>query len=172
MNSRLITHPWEPVFDANARILILGTIPSPKSRETGFYFGHPQNCFWITLAMVLGDTPPKQDSDAKTRFLLQRRIALWDVLHACQIDGAADASIRDPVPNKFRPLLDRTEIRAIFTTGRKATDLFLNLCADEAGMDPIYLPSTSPANRATQAKPIFLETWRGILPWLEDDPSR
>ena len=171
MTSRLITHPWEPIYDANARILILGTIPSTKSRETGFYFGHPQNCFWTTLAGILGDTPPEPDFRDKTRFLLRHRIALWDVLHACHIDGASDASIRNPVPNRFRPLLTKTEIRAIFTTGRKATDLFQSLCAEEAGMDPIYLPSTSPANRATQAKPVFLKTWRDILPYLYDEPS-
>ncbi|MDR2157164.1 MAG: DNA-deoxyinosine glycosylase [Clostridiales Family XIII bacterium] len=157
-----IIHPWEPVRDARSKILILGTIPSPKSRENGFYYGHPQNIFWQTLAGALGKPVPKPDPTSRTAFLLQNRIALWDVLHSCKIDGASDGSIRDPKPNIFRPLIAETQIVAVFTTGKKATWLFNRLCAEEAGMRAIYLPSTSPANRALQAKPSFAEQWSQI----------
>jgi hypoxanthine-DNA glycosylase len=158
----LIVHPWEPLCRANSKVLILGTIPSPKSREMGFYYGHPQNIFWKTLAEVLGAPEPPYDVDARRELALSHRVALWDVLHSCMIDGASDFSISRPVPNKFRPLLEKTEITRIFTTGKKATELFENLCEAEAGMPAIYLPSTSPANRATQKKPEFMIQWRQV----------
>ncbi|MCL2869998.1 DNA-deoxyinosine glycosylase [Candidatus Saccharibacteria bacterium] len=144
-------------------MLILGTFPSPKSREFGFYYGHPQNIFWQTLARVLNQPEPAKTIAARREFLLKNHIAMWDVLHACEINGAADSSITNPVPNKFALLLAKTNIVAVLTTGKTATDLFQKLCAKEAGMDAIYLPSTSPANRALQAKPEFMRTWQQIV---------
>ncbi|MDR1292255.1 MAG: DNA-deoxyinosine glycosylase [Clostridiales Family XIII bacterium] len=157
-----IVHPWEPICDERSRVLILGTIPSPKSREMGFPYGHPQNIFWKTLAEVLGRELPPYDAAARRSFALENHIAIWDVLHSCDIVGASDGSIRNPVPNLFRPLLERTRIGAIFTTGRKSTGLFAALCEEEAGMPSIYLPSTSPANRATQAKPEYMMLWNQV----------
>jgi hypoxanthine-DNA glycosylase len=133
----------------------------------GFYYGHPQNVFWATLAAVLGVDEPPRDVRLRREFLLEHRVALWDVLYACTIEGAADASITDPVPNRFAPLLAGSEIRAIFTTGRTATTLFNRLCADEAGMPASYLPSTSPANRAAQVKPAFMHHWMQVAAALE-----
>jgi hypoxanthine-DNA glycosylase len=98
--------------------------------------------------------------------LLRNRVALWDVIHSCAIDGASDSSIRDPVFNSFRPLIEASEISTIFTTGKKATELFTAQCSEEAGMRAVYLPSTSPANRAYQSRPAFMEHWllvRGAL---------
>ena len=152
-------HPWPPVFDASSRVLVLGTFPSPASRAFGFYYGHPQNIFWRTLAGVLEVAEPAATIEARRAFLLAHHIACWDVLHACVISGAADASIRRPEPNLFAPLLAVSDIREIFTTGRTATDLFNRLCAAEAGQKAIYLPSTSPANRARQALPAFQAAW-------------
>jgi hypoxanthine-DNA glycosylase len=163
----LLVHPWPPLYRSDSKVLILGTFPSPKSRETGFYYGHPQNVFWRTLADVLGREEPAAEVCARKAFLLESRVALWDVLHACDIDGAQDASIRNPVPNKFRPLIEATRISAIFTTGRAATSLFERCCAEEAGMPSLYLPSTSPANRAAQAKPAFREQWLAVARALE-----
>lgn len=158
----LIVHPWGPVFDERSKALILGTIPSPKSREMGFAYGHPQNIFWETLAKVLGKAAPAYDIGERREFALENRIALWDVLHSCEIEGASDMSIRHPVPNKFAPLLEQADIEKIFTTGKKATELFDRLCREESGMTSVYLPSTSPANRAMQAKPEFLKLWRQV----------
>jgi hypoxanthine-DNA glycosylase len=164
--SRLV-HPWPPVFREDARVLILGTFPSPKSRAFGFYFGHPQNVFWQALARALGEPEPARDAGARRDFLLANRVALWDVLHACDIAGASDASIRNPVPNRFRPLIERSRIRAVFTTGRAATRLFDSLCQAEAGMPAIYLPSTSPANRAAQRRPEFDALWARVRDFLQ-----
>ncbi|MDR1976788.1 MAG: DNA-deoxyinosine glycosylase [Campylobacteraceae bacterium] len=162
----ILTHPWECVFDENAKILILGSFPSPKSREEGFYYGHPQNIFWQTLARVVGVDEPKSDRSSKTDFLLQNRIALWDVLHSCRISGADDNTITNPVPNDFSDILRPLKIRAVFTTGKKATELFQKLCAAKTGFDAIYLPSTSPANRAQQKSEKFLARWLKIREFL------
>jgi hypoxanthine-DNA glycosylase len=158
----IVIHPLRPVADARSKVLILGTFPSPKSREAKFYYAHPQNCFWTTLAYVLGEAAPAPDPASKAAFLLKNRVALWDVLHSCAIDGSSDSSIREPVFNKFRPLIEASEISAIFTTGRRATQLFNAHCSHDAHMDAIYLPSTSPANRAYQCRPEFLAHWMRV----------
>jgi hypoxanthine-DNA glycosylase len=171
----LLTHPFDPVYDAESRVLILGTFPSPKSRAFGFYYGHPQNVFWRTLATVLETPEPAPDIAARTAFLLAHHVAVWDVLHSCEIDGAADSSIRNPVANAFRPIIERSEIRAVFTTGRTATRLFNALAADESGLSAQYLPSTSPANRARQAGAEYWGLWdevgRELAEGLLSNPS-
>jgi hypoxanthine-DNA glycosylase len=160
--SERIVHPWPPFYSSNSRLLILGTIPSPASREMGFFYGHPQNIFWRILAEVLDVPEPPRTIEARRLFLRENRIALWDVLHAATIVGAADASIRNPEPNIFSALLRACDIQAIFTTGKQATRLFNELCAAEAGIQATYLPSTSPANRAAQAKPEFKAHWQKV----------
>ena len=82
-----IEHPLEPVFDARSRVLVLGTMPSPKSREAGFYYAHPQNRFWKVMGALFGEPEPL-GNEARTSFMLERRIALWDVLASCTIEGA------------------------------------------------------------------------------------
>lgn len=168
MQAKYIVHPWEPLYNVGSRVLILGTIPSPKSREMGFYYGHPQNIFWRTLAAVLDKPEPPYDVRARREFALENRIALWDVLRASEISGASDMSIRNPVPNQFSEIIKNSDIRSIFTTGKKATELFNSLCAEESGVSAIYLPSTSPANRAFQAKPEFMALWRQVAGALND----
>ena len=140
-----ITHTIPPVYDKNSKILILGTMPSPKSREVGFYYSHPQNRFWKTIAAVLGVQAPATIEE-KVNLLHANGIALWDVLASCKIDGADDSSIKDAVVNDFTQLFETVGIKAVFTTGKKATDLFKKHCEKKYGYTPVYLPSTSPAN--------------------------
>lgn len=140
-----VNHEFEPFYDENAKVLILGSIPSPKSREMGFYYGHPRNRFWRVLADVLGEPMPETVEERKA-FLTRNRIALWDVLDSCEINGADDASIRDPRPNDMNVILKAADIRAVFTTGGKATKLYDKLCFPACGMAAMGLPSTSPAN--------------------------
>nr|AGS52111.1 G:T/U mismatch-specific uracil/thymine DNA-glycosylase [uncultured bacterium contig00029] len=157
----LQTHPFDPIYDENSRVLILGSFPSPASRAN-YYYGHPQNRFWKTLSELFSVPLPAPDRESKRSFILSHRLALWDVLHSCEITGADDSTIKNPVPNKFQPLFAKSKISAIFTNGKKATELFQKLCAKEAGQNSIYLPSTSPANRAMQGKPEFMDLWREI----------
>lgn len=163
-----ITHTIEPVFDVNSRILILGTMPSPKSRETQFYYGHPQNRFWKVLAAVLGEEVP-QTIPGKRELLLGHRIALWDVLAECEITGASDSSIREPVANDLSVILDHAPIQAVFTTGATAWKLYTRLQQPLTGIRAVRLPSTSPANCAVNLEALT-EAYRAILPWLETNP--
>ena len=140
-----LVHPLAPVFDAQSRVLILGTMPSPASRAVGFYYGHPRNRFWPTLAQVF-DEPVPQTTTERRAFALHHRIALWDVLRSCEIVGASDGSIRDPEPNDAAALLRCTQIRTIATTGTTAARLYRKYLRAQTGMDAVALPSTSPAN--------------------------
>lgn len=140
-----ILHAFAPFIPEDARILILGTMPSPKSRENGFYYGHPQNRFWPALATVFGEELPLT-AEQRQAFLTRRHIALWDTLASCEIAGADDASIRNPIANNLRPILDASPIRAIFTTGAKAAMYYEKLILPHTNMPAIALPSPSPAN--------------------------
>lgn len=140
-----VLHTFAPFVPDSARVLILGTMPSPKSREHGFYYGHPQNRFWVVLATVFGEQVPTTIVQRKA-FLTRHRIALWDTLAACEISGADDASIRKPIANDIRPILQKAPIQAIFTTGAKAAGYYEGLILPHTGLPAIALPSPSPAN--------------------------
>lgn len=144
-----VTHTFEPVFDQNAEYLILGSFPSVKSREQGFYYGHPQNRFWRVLAGVfMEDEQIKipQSIEEKRYFLLEHHIALWDVIQSCDIKESSDSSIKGVIPNDIDRILQRTSVKAIFANGEKAYQLFLRYCKKEGQPPIIRLPSTSPAN--------------------------
>ena len=160
-----IIHSIEPVFDTESRVLILGTMPSPKSREVQFYYGHPQNRFGRVLAAVLGKEVP-QSVPEKKAMLLRHRIALWDVLAECEITGASDSSIRNPVANDLSVILDHAPVQAVFTTGATAWKLYTRLQKPHTGIEAVRLPSTSPANCAVKMEALT-EAYKAILPWLE-----
>lgn len=161
----LVKHPLQPVFDEDSRVLILGTMPSPKSRETGFYYNHPQNRFWPVLSQILDEALPTSNEE-KRALVLKHHIALWDVLASCQIEGAKDVSIAQCVPNDLLTITTKAPIRAIFCTGAKATELYDRYCKDRTGIDCIRLPSTSPANAACSLDAL-VKAYRQILPYLE-----
>ena len=142
-----VFHTLSPVFDAESNILILGSIPSPRSRQIGFYYGHPQNRFWKVMFALYGE-PFAETTEERVAFLKRHRIALWDVLASCDIRGASDASIRDPVPNDIASLLAESSIRRIFTTGTTAYKYYEKLCFPETQIHASLLPSPSPANAA------------------------
>ena len=162
----MIIHPWNAVYDKNSRILILGTIPSPKSREFGFFYGHPKNIFWKVLPEVLGKEAPERNMPAMKEFLLENRVALWDVLHSCDIKGASDAHIKNAVPNDFSEVLQTAAIQKIFTNGKAATELFNKYCALKTGFEAEYLPSTSPANCGMHGKEEFIAAWGKLLKYI------
>ena len=145
MEAGFVTHEFGAFVDKDSRVLILGTIPSPKSREQGFYYGHPRNRFWKVLADVLKKEVP-QTVEERQIFLKENHIALWDVLESCEIKGASDVSIRNARPNDMNRILQAADIRAIFATGAKAAQLYKKLCFPECGVEAVRLPSTSPAN--------------------------
>lgn len=118
-----ILHPFDPYIDYSSKILILGSFPSVKSRENGFYYGHPQNRFWKVIANIYGYDVP-DTLDEKKRLLTNCRIAIWDVLFSCEITGSADATIRNPVPNDISGLLEKYSIERIYANGSAAFSLY------------------------------------------------
>lgn len=140
-----VVHPLKPLVAPGAHTLILGTMPSPQSRAQGMYYAHPRNRFWPVLARVLGCDDPRS-TEGRALLVLDHGLALWDVLQRCDIHGAADASIRHPVPNDLPGLIQRTNIDRIYTTGRTAYNLYQRLCEPATGIAAVCLPSTSPAN--------------------------
>ncbi len=152
-------HPFAPVYDQSSRLLILGSFPSVRSREDGFYYGHPRNRFWPMLARCLAQPTPCS-AEEKRRFLLKNRLALWDVLAACEIAGSSDSSIRAAVPNDLRSILDAAPIERILCNGATAGKLFRRYAA--APFEPVILPSTSPANAAWSTERLCA-AWQ---PWL------
>lgn len=162
--SETVLHTFEPVFDSRSRILMLGTMPSPKSRETGFYYGHPRNRFWRVLADVLEEAMP-ETIEEKRALALQHRIAIWDVLAGCEIRGADDGSIKNPSPNDLSVILDQAPVRAVFTTGTKADELYKKYLSAQTGIPSIRLLSTSPANCRTGYEALK-DNYKQILGYL------
>ena len=158
--TQTIIHNIPPVWSEESEILILGTMPSPKSRKSGFFYMHPQNRFWPVLFRVFGEkltlANSAQDKEAaiseRKAFLLRHNIALWDVLSCCSIQGAADSSIQKEIPNDFTEIFSRTKIRRVFCTGKTAFALWKKHCASlyekQFSLTVECLPSTSPANAA------------------------
>ena len=157
----MIVHPIPPVCGENAEILILGSFPSVKSREQGFFYGHPQNRFWKMLAAVL-DEPVPQNVTEKKELLLRNHIALWDVIASCEITGSSDASIRDVTPNDISALLERANIRRILCNGNTAFRLYRKYILPQTGREALCLPSTSPANAACGLEALKT-TWKNAL---------
>lgn len=152
-----LSHDFSPVFDKNSKILILGTFPSVKSRESNFYYGHPQNRFWRVLAELTG-CPVPRDVDEKKRFLLEQHISIWDVIARCDIIGSSDSSIKNVVPADIPMLLKQAPIRKIYGNGGKACELYRKYAYPQTKREIIKLPSSSPANAAWQMERL-LAAW-------------
>lgn len=143
----MILHPIPPVYDKDSKVLILGSFPSVRSREEGFFYGHPQNRFWKVAAKVFGEKTPETTEDKKA-FLIRNRIALWDVIGSCEIEGSSDSSIRNVSVNDLSVILKAADIQAVFLNGRKAEQLYKKYLFPAYERDAVCLPSTNPANAA------------------------
>ncbi len=166
MEYQNIKHTFEPVYDKDSRILILGTFPSVKSRENRFYYGHPQNRFWKLLAK-LTESPLPETIEEKKEMLLKNQIAIWDVIASCSIMGSSDSSIRDVVANDISSLLSKTRITSIYGNGAKACELYDRYVKAQTGKEIVRLPSTSPANAAYQMERLYKE-WREKIDFFVD----
>jgi len=137
---------FEPVAAPDARLLILGTMPSVESLRQSFYYSHPRNAFWPVMAKVLGEDVP-DTAEAKTRMLIRHRIALWDVVNSCVRPGSLDSDIRDARANDFEMLFGRCPgIEKILFNGAAAENLYMKkVGAMPKGCLWARMPSTSPA---------------------------
>ena len=161
---------FAPVYNAHSRALILGTWPSPKSREMAFYYGHQQNRFWPMLAALTGEAVPAREAiEAKKQIILRHGLALWDTLERCTITGASDASIRDVVPNDIAGLLAKAPIEAVFCNGATAYKIYTNYLEPISGIPAVKLPSTSPANAAWSPARLQAAWGAALAPFLRAD---
>ena len=157
---RLI-HTIPPVWDENSRVLILGSFPSVKSRESEFFYGHPQNRFWPLIARLTDSAVPVTVEEKKA-LLIKNRIALWDVAASCEIKGSSDSSIRSVIANDITPILQKASIAAIFTNGNKSAELYKRYVEPKINIKATTLPSTSPANARMSLDGLF-EVWNTAI---------
>ena len=153
-------HPINPFYREDSRILILGSFPSVKSREQLFFYGHPQNRFWQVLACVFDCVVPRTIEE-KSAFLEVNRVALWDVIASCDIEGSSDSSIKNAVANDISGILQKSSIEKIFVNGKTAERLYIKYILPVNGREAICLPSTSPANAAWPLERL-IDAWKII----------
>ena len=160
--------------DSDARVLILGSMPSRKSLAASQYYAHPQNSFWPIMGELL-DFDSKVPYEVRLARLRAAGIALWDVAHQCVRPGSMDHAIdtESVVANDFAGLFhSHPDIRAIFFNGKKAEELYRRLVlpglADRfRQIERHLLPSTSPAH-AGLSRAEKCEAWRKIRIALEN----
>jgi double-stranded uracil-DNA glycosylase len=136
---------FPPVVDANARVLVLGTLPGEESLRRQEYYAHPRNLFWPILFALCGGAPPG-DYAAKLAFARTHRVALWDVCARAERAASADATIRREQPNAIETLLDAHPlIGAVAFNGSGARRLYDRHFRRRPALTYLALPSTSPA---------------------------
>lgn len=155
-----VVHEIPPIYDENSQILILGSFPSVKSRESQFFYGHPQNRFWKVLAEIFGEEIPVSVGEKK-KLLLDNHVAVWDVIASCTIEGSSDSSIKDVVPNDLSCILNVADIRQIYCNGGTSYRLFCKYCESVLKRAAVKLPSTSPANASYRLERL-VEEWKQI----------
>lgn len=160
-----IQHPIPPLYDEHSKILILGSFPSVKSREGCFFYHHPQNRFWKTLAAVMEQPVPETIEDKK-KFLHANHIAVWDVIGSCTIEGSSDSSIKNVIPNDLSQILNEAPIGQIFCNGGTSHQYYRKYQEKMTGRSALRLPSTSPANAAWSLEHLKGE-WNVIRDFLD-----
>ena len=148
-----VTHNLKPIYNKESKILILGSMPSTRSRELGFYYAHPQNLFWQIIEILF--KIKLENKEEKIKFLLKKNIALWDVFKSCEISASSDNSIKNYEINDINNIIKNTNIKTIFCTGKNA---FNTLSKNFKTNIPIfYLPSPSSANASKKLETLVTE---------------
>ena len=156
-----VEHPFPPVAGPGSHVLILGSFPSVRSREEGFFYGHPRNRFWPLLAALYGEDTPLT-IPARRDLILRHGLALWDVIASCRIEGSSDATVRDAVPVDIRRVLEVANIRRVVCNGALSGRLYAQHLQTAVGLEAVVVPSTSPANAAWSLARL-LPVWREAL---------
>lgn len=155
-----ITHPLRPLFQADSEILVLGSFPSVKTREYGFFYGHPQNRFWPLLERIF-EVKLSTDIEERRTFLIKHHIAVYDVIYQCDIIGSSDASIQNVVPSDLSPVFKAADIKQIFCNGGTSYRCYRKYQEQKTGVKAIQLPSTSPANARSSMDDLY-DKWKII----------
>ncbi|MCI9280005.1 MAG: DNA-deoxyinosine glycosylase [Bacilli bacterium] len=162
-----VKHELSPIYNEDSKVLILGSLPSVKSREEKFYYAHPKNRFWKTLSRVFNEEIGSTIEEKKA-FLYKHHIALFDVIKSCEIKNSSDTSIKKVRPNNLNPILKQSKIKTIFTTGKKAYDLYQKYCYPKTKIEAIYLPSTSPANCPKNIESTLIDSYKQIKEKIDE----
>lgn len=157
----VVVEALPPFWQNDSRLLILGSFPSSRSRQAGFYYANPRNRFWQVLASIFA-VPLPQDEAAQRELLRRQRIALWDVVASCEISGSSDSSIQAARANDLRPLLAAAPISRICLNGGTAARLYRQQVYPVLQREALCLPSTSAANAAWSLERL-VAAWRGIV---------
>jgi double-stranded uracil-DNA glycosylase len=159
---------FPPIAAPDARVLVLGSMPSVASLAKQQYYGHPQNAFWPIMGRLFG-AGPELPYDERKRILCEHRVAVWDVLRQCHRQGSLDTAIiaESESPNDFASFFaNHRRIKTIVFNGQKAETAFrrhvLRQQVDSKGeLEFIRLPSTSPAH-AGRSFAEKLAAWRAV----------
>lgn len=150
-----------PVWQPDARLLVLGSFPGEASLRAQQYYGHPRNQFWPILGALWGLDLMALPYEDRLCCARERRLAIWDVFARCEREGSLDSAIRSPVLNDLPGLVSRMPgLRAIAHNGA--------LSARQAKLTrkldvPVHaLPSTSPAH-ASWSFERKLQAWRAVF---------
>ena len=162
-----VIHSVAPIWTPDARVLVLGTMPSPASREAGVPYAHPQNRFWPVVATLFGEEDPRTP-EGRRALAMRHHLALFDVIKSCTIVGASDASIKDVVPQDIKGFIAGTQIAHVALTGGTALRYYKKLLAADVGLPYEGFPSTSPAN-ARWKLPQLIEAYQPLRAWARGE---
>lgn len=157
-----IVHPLKAFYRPDSRILILGSFPSVKTREMGFFYGHPQNRFWKVLAALFEEEKEPLSIEERKNFLERNKVALYDVIYECDIRGSSDSSIKNAKPTNLKEIVDSAPIEKIFSNGQLSGKMFRKYQQPILERETTVLPSTSPANARYRLDDL-IEAWQPIL---------
>ena len=149
----MIKRAFDPVVDAQTRLLILGSLPGEASLAAGQYYAHPRNAFWRLMDGVTGRDISSLPYEDRLVALQDIGIGLWDVIASAERSGSLDSAIRSPDTADLRGLIARLPaLHAVAFNGGKAARLGLKILAFEADrISLISLPSSSPAHARSLA---------------------
>lgn len=157
-----IIHPFPPLFHSESKILILGSLPSVKSREQMFFYGHPQNRFWKMLSQIF-EEPMPQSIEEKKELILRHDLALWDTIYSCDIIGSSDSSIKNVIPTDLTEILKNSKIEKIICNGKTSGKYYMQYQMKSTLIEPVILPSTSPANAACKLDQLVAQWGKELI---------
>ena len=157
----MTVHPFPPLYSEDSKVLILGSFPSVKSRETMFFYGHPQNRFWKVIAALYYEPVPRTIPEKKA-LILSHGLALWDSIASCDIKGSSDASIENVEPTDLSEILEGSRVSRVYCNGARSFEIYRKYQLSRTGIEAVRLPSTSPANAACSLEKL-IEAWRAVL---------
>lgn len=159
-----VIHNLKPIYSKYSKILILGSLPSIKSRENNFYYANKYNRFWKIMSKLFN--VEFNNNEEKINFLITNNIALWDVIKSCDINKSSDSSIKNIKTNNIENIIKNSNIQCIFLIGRKSFEIYENTFKEIIKINYFYLPSSSSAN-ASKSIDKLVNDYKIILKYLK-----